>query len=74
LDFWGVPCGAAGLDDREELCFVIFKVLVIVLATLDQPQCVRWRWTGDVFERKVYCVEWRNPPKKEPEKKKGNAQ
>ena len=53
---------------------MIFKVLVIVLATLDQPQCVRWRWTGDVFERKVYCVEWRNPPKKEPEKKKGNAQ
>jgi hypothetical protein len=21
-------------------------------------KCVRWRWTGDVFERKVYCVEW----------------
>jgi hypothetical protein len=20
--------------------------------------CVRWQWTGDVFNRKVYCVEW----------------
>ena len=20
--------------------------------------CARWMWTGDVFERKVYCVEW----------------
>jgi hypothetical protein len=20
--------------------------------------CVRWKWTGDVFERKVYCVQW----------------
>ena len=21
-------------------------------------KCVRWRWTGDVYERKVYCIEW----------------
>jgi hypothetical protein len=21
-------------------------------------KCIRWRWTGDVFERKVYCIEW----------------
>ena len=20
--------------------------------------CVRWSWTGDVVERKVYCKEW----------------
>lgn len=20
--------------------------------------CARWMWTGDVFARKVYCVEW----------------
>ena len=20
--------------------------------------CARWMWTGDVFDRKVYCVEW----------------
>lgn len=26
---------------------------------IDEPsKCVRWKWTGDVFERKVYCIEW----------------
>ena len=20
--------------------------------------CARWMWTGDVFDRKVYCVQW----------------
>ena len=20
--------------------------------------CGRWTWTGDVFNRKVYCLEW----------------
>ena len=25
----------------------------------DETQyCVRWRWVGDVNERKVYCIEW----------------
>ena len=22
-------------------------------------ECVRWSWTGDVYNRKVYCLEWR---------------
>lgn len=22
-------------------------------------ECRRWGWTGDVYERKVYCLEWR---------------
>jgi len=22
-------------------------------------RCVRWTWTGDVFNRKVVCLEWR---------------
>jgi hypothetical protein len=21
--------------------------------------CVRWTWTGDVFNRKVICLEWK---------------
>ena len=21
-------------------------------------KCIRWGWTGDVYERKVYCLEW----------------
>lgn len=22
-------------------------------------ECVRWSWTGDVYNRKVTCLEWR---------------
>jgi len=22
-------------------------------------ECVRWTWTGDVYNRKVVCLEWR---------------
>lgn len=25
----------------------------------EQLECVRWGWSGDVFERKVYCLQWR---------------
>jgi hypothetical protein len=21
-------------------------------------KCVRWKWDDNVFERKVYCIEW----------------
>jgi hypothetical protein len=21
--------------------------------------CVKWKWTGDVYNRKVHCVEWK---------------
>jgi hypothetical protein len=24
-----------------------------------QWECVRWSWTGDVYNRKVVCLEWR---------------
>ena len=24
----------------------------------DGKKCVRWGWSGDVYERKVYCLEW----------------
>jgi hypothetical protein len=37
----------------------------------NEPRCVRWTWTGDVFNRKVVCVEWTKPPpkdKKDPKK------
>lgn len=22
-------------------------------------RCVRWAWTGDVYNRKVWCLEWK---------------
>ena len=27
-------------------------------------ECVRWRWSGDVYSRKVVCLEWRKTDKK----------
>lgn len=21
--------------------------------------CVRWQWTGDVYNRTIYCLEWK---------------
>jgi hypothetical protein len=31
-----------------------------------QPEyeCVRWTWSGDIYERKVVCLEWRKKEKK----------
>jgi len=39
---------------------------ILVLALAKEPdvkkwsewQCVRWTWTGDVYHRRVICVEW----------------
>ena len=32
--------------------------------------CIRWSWTGDVYNRKVICLEWREEkPNKEGKKK-----
>ena len=33
----------------------------------NEPRCVKWTWTGDVYNRRVVCSEWR---KKEKEEKK----
>ena len=56
--------------EKMETRFI--KWLVVLLLTIalsaagqneklkpnDARVCARWGWTGDVFERKVYCVEW----------------
>jgi len=31
------------------------------------PRCIRWTWTGDVYNRTVVCLEWH---KKEPDKER----
>jgi len=33
----------------------------------DRLTCIRWSWTGDVYNRKVICLEWRE----EKQNKKG---
>jgi len=40
---------------------------ILVLALNKEPdikkwpewECVRWTWTGDVYSRRVVCLEWR---------------
>jgi hypothetical protein len=52
--------------------------LILFLALAQDPadtvkkwpewQCVRWAWSGDVYSRVVWCLEWRprdhTPPNK----------
>jgi hypothetical protein len=33
-----------------------------------QPECIRWTWSGDVYSRKVICLEWRKKEKGEKKK------
>jgi hypothetical protein len=35
-----------------------------------EPRCVKWTWTGDVYNRRVVCVEWTKPPPKDKNPKK----
>jgi hypothetical protein len=34
--------------------------LFLLTATSEKVEyrCVRWAWTGDVYNRKVVCLEW----------------
>ena len=35
-----------------------------------EPRCVKWSWTGDVYNRTVTCVEWARPAAKDKQTKK----
>ena len=34
------------------------------------PLCKKWTWSGDVYNRKVICLEWREENKNKEGKKK----
>ena len=51
---------------RLLVCLGLHKLTLILALTLLTPasaekkyECVRWYWVGDVYDRKVYCLEWR---------------
>lgn len=48
---------------------MIAEAFLAFVINYSKPEyiCVRWRWTGDVYNRKVYCVTWK---KIEKERKK----
>jgi hypothetical protein len=48
-------------------CVYIIRVgmvLAFLLAVTIEYRCVKWVWVGDVYNRKVYCIEWKKVDKK----------
>ena len=50
--------------------YLILLLLVLAPAEAARLECVRWTWTGDVYNRKVVCLEWRDRDAPKFEKKK----
>jgi len=45
--------------------FLLSLVLLLEgAAAKTEYRCVRWTWTGDVYNRKVVCLEWRKVERK----------
>jgi hypothetical protein len=50
----------------NRLVKIIVFIICLIISTASAKKtkedetlkCVRWGWTGDVYERKVYCIEW----------------
>lgn len=50
---------------------VLLLVGISIPSTAARWECARWTWSGDVYNRKVVCLEWRDrdAPKKVDKKK-----
>ena len=50
---------------------VLLLVVAIGPSSAARYECVRWTWTGDVYNRVVTCLEWRDrdAPKEKKQKK-----
>ncbi len=49
---------------------LILLLLVLIPAEAARMECVRWNWSGDVYNRKVVCLEWRDRDAPKVDKKK----
>ncbi len=40
---------------------MIIETLLSLTLAYNKPEyvCVRWTWTGDVYNRKVSCITWK---------------
>jgi hypothetical protein len=36
---------------------------LVMFVTLEY-RCIRWAWSGDVYNRKVVCLEWKKVERK----------
>ena len=38
--------------------FMVFFSATIAASDKTEYRCTRWKWAGDVYNRKVICLEW----------------
>lgn len=50
--------------------YLVLLLLVSLPVVAARVECVRWQWSGDVYNRKVVCLEWRDRDAPKVEKKK----
>ena len=59
----GVELAAAKAEHRQHVEALAASELELQETLRQQAEkkyeCVRWAWTGDVYDRKVFCLEWR---------------
>jgi hypothetical protein len=55
---------------KRILATVAIMAAVIIPSSAARWECVRWTWSGDVYNRKVVCLEWRDKDAVIIEKKK----
>jgi hypothetical protein len=55
---------------KRILATVAIMAMVIIPSSAARWECVRWTWSGDVYNRKVVCLEWRDKDAVIIEKKK----
>ena len=48
----------------------MFGTALAIYMYVQAPQCIRWTWSGDVYNRKVVCLEWRKKESDKERKKK----
>jgi len=53
-----------GYDVKWLLVLSMLFILVASSKEKTEYRCVRWAWTGDVYNRKVVCLEWQKVEKK----------
>jgi len=52
------------------LVLLVMVMVIIIPSSAARMECVRWAWSGDVYNRKVVCLEWRDRDATKVEKKK----
>jgi hypothetical protein len=54
------------LGDAVRWLIMLSILFTLVASSKDKTEyrCVRWAWTGDVYNRKVVCLEWQKVDKR----------